>query len=148
MNPLTMKVYKAKRGILMTSLLLGFMAIPILYYFFDPRPFSERLRMLIPLLAPAAFLFWPYFDTRYQIEGKLLKYKSAYIRGEIEIASIKSIFKGKTMWVGIKPALATGGMIIRYNRFDDVYLAPLDNETLIIDLLTINPLIEVIPSKK
>nr|MBI1232157.1 hypothetical protein [Cytophagales bacterium] len=143
-----MKVYKARRGIMMTSILLGFIVTPLVFYFFDPQPFSERLRMLIPLMAPAIFIIWPYFDTRYQIDGQRLKYKSAFIKGEIEISKIRTILTGKTRWVGIKPALATGGMIITYNRYDDVYLAPVDDETLIKDLLAINPSIEVIRRKK
>ena len=48
------------------------------------------------------------------------------------------MIKGKTMWVGLKPALATGGIIIKYNRFDDIYLAPKNNEELIEDLLKLN----------
>jgi len=142
-----MKVYKAKKGALMSSFLLGILAVPIVLYFFDTAPFNERLKMLIPLLVPAILVIWPYFDTRYQIDGQILKYKSAYIKGEIEISKIRIILKGKTMWVGIKPALANGGMIIKYNRFDDVYLAPVDSETFIKDLKTINPSIQVISSK-
>ena len=73
----------------------------------------------------------------------MFKYKSAYIKGEIEINKIRSILKGRTRWVGIKPALATGGMIIKYNRFDDVYVAPVSNEALIRGLLAINENIQV-----
>ena len=129
----------------MTCILIGFIAVPLLFYLFDTQPFNERLKMLIPLLAPAILVIWPYFDTQYQIDGHLLRYKSGYIKGKIEVANIRTILTGKTRWVGIKPALATGGLIIQYNKFDDVYLAPEDSETLIKDLLVINPSIEVVP---
>ncbi len=143
-----MKTYKAKRGALVTGILLGILAIPVLTYFLDPRPFGERLDVLMPMLFPSIFIFWPYFDTRYQIDGQILKYRSAYIKGEIEIGKIRSILKGKTRWVGVKPALATGGLIVKYNRYDDVYVAPEDSESLIRDLLAINPAIQVISSGK
>jgi hypothetical protein len=33
---------------------------------------------------------------------------------------------------------------VKYNRYDDVYIAPEDSESLIADLLAINPNIQVI----
>lgn len=147
MNPLKMKTYKAKKGGLITCILLGILAVPLLTYLFDPRPFNERLNFLMIFLMPSTIIFWPYFDTYYQIDNQILKYKSGYIKGAIEIGFITNILKGKTRWVGIKPALATGGLIVKYNRYDDVYLAPEDSETFIKDLLSVNPSIQVIPSE-
>lgn len=57
----------------------------------------------------------------------------------MDIASITTILQGKTRWVGVKPALATGGLIVKYNRYDDVYIAPEDSDALIADLLATLP---------
>jgi len=138
-----MSVYKAKKGTLIKWVILMLMALPILVFFLDRQTFSERPFMLLLLLVPIVLIIWPYLDTQYQIDGQMFKYKSAYIKGEIEINKIRSILKGRTRWVGIKPALATGGMIIKYNRFDDVYVAPVSNEALIRGLLAINENIQV-----
>ena len=77
-------------------------------------------------------------NTYCKIQGDKLIYRSGFIHGEIDINNIKEIIKGKTMWVGLKPAFAIGGLIIKYNRFDDIYLAPKNNEELIEDLLKLN----------
>ncbi len=45
--------------------------------------------------------------------------------------------------VGLKPALAEKGLIIKYNKFDTIYIAPESNEELIKDLLAINTAILV-----
>jgi hypothetical protein len=37
-------------------------------------------------------------------------------------------------------------LIVKYNRYDDVYVAPEDSDNLIRDLLAINPAIKVISS--
>ena len=42
------------------------------------------------------------------------------------------------MWSGIKTALSTKGIIIKYNMYDEIYLAPENNNELISDLLKIN----------
>ncbi|MBD3628559.1 PH domain-containing protein [Cyclobacterium sp.] len=143
-----MKTYKAKKGHLMQGILLVLLVLPLAYGLFDTKPMKEKLRRIIPLTAPALFIIWPYLDTRYWIRGHSFYYKSGYIKGEIDIAGITTILKGKTRWVGVKPALATGGLIVKYNRYDDVYIAPEDSESLIADLLTINPAIQVIPPGK
>ncbi len=145
MQPLKMKTYKAKKGRLMKGILLTLLTLPLAYGLLDPKPMEEKLRRIIPLTAPALFIIWPYVATRYQIRGHTFYYKSGYIKGEIDIGSIRPILKGKTRWVGVKPALATGGLIVKYNRYDDVYIAPEASDALIADLLTINPSIQVTP---
>lgn len=72
-----------------------------------------------------------------------LYYRCAFFKGEIEIASIKELEVGATMYVGMKPALAFKGIIVKYGKFDDIYIAPENNEELVSDLLAINPSIVV-----
>ena len=92
---------------------------------------------------PFFLLIWIYFSTAYWIQDNHLHYRSAFIRGKINIIRINKIQLNKTLWVGLKPALATKGIIITYNRFDEVYVAPLSNASLTKALLEINPQIEV-----
>lgn len=60
------------------------------------------------------------------------------MKGEIEISKIREIIKGKTIWTGVRPALATKGLIIKYNKYNEVYIAPENNDKVIEDLLKIN----------
>jgi hypothetical protein len=72
-----------------------------------------------------------------------LIYRSGFVRGKIDILSVKEILKGKTMWSGLKPALATKGLVIKYNKYDEIYVAPESNDEMISDLLKINPEIKI-----
>src|SRR5690554_1462479 len=133
-----MKTYKANKNGPMTYLMIGYVGVLALLFFKDPNNFFEQTHWFIPFIFPFALGLWALVHTYYQIKDDKLIYRSGFIHGEIDINNIKEIIKGKTMWVGLKPALATGGLIIKYNRFDDIYLAPKNNEELIEDLLKLN----------
>jgi hypothetical protein len=107
---------------------------------------------LISKIYPAAVIvglviilfLWIWFDTYYQIRDKELFYKSAFIKGTISIDSIYEIERNKTMYSGLKPALATKGLIVKYNKYDDIYLSPKDADGFVAALLAVNPGIKVI----
>jgi len=128
----------------MKILIIGFTLLPIIIFFIDLKVFRENPFPLLILYLPLSILLWIYFDTYYIIDGQKLKYHSAFIKGEIEINTIKKIVKGKTVWVGIKPALASKGLIIKFKKFDEIYISPISNEMMISDLIEINPNINII----
>lgn len=109
----------------------------------DEYTFSEKPFILLPLLSSLILLFWIYFDTSYKIENNELIYRSGFIRGKIEIPIIKEILKGKTWWSGLKPALARNGLIIKFNKYDEIYIAPENNDELISDLIKLNSQIKI-----
>jgi hypothetical protein len=94
------------------------------------------------LCLPIGFSLWIWFGTGYEIsEGKLF-YKSGPFRGTIPISSINKIRKGGSFsFMGMKPALSPGGIIITYNKFEEIYLAPDDKKGFIEELLRTNPTI-------
>ena len=122
----------------MLYLMIGYVVMMVGIFFLDKETFFENRYLFFLIIVPSALILWPLLYTYYQIKDNKLIYRSGYIRGEIDINNIKEINKGKTRWIGLKPALATGGIIIKYNRFDDVYLAPQNNEELVKDLLKLN----------
>lgn len=98
---------------------------------------------ILPIFAPLAFLIWIWFDTYYKVENGVLKYKSAFIRGSISIAEIKKISTNTTFFVGLKPALSSKGLIIKFKKWDEIYISP-ENELLFFkELLKVNPSIEI-----
>lgn len=132
------KKYKAKKGWLIVATILFLIVLPIVLYLFeDENP--DLLTFLLIYSLPMGLLFWMYFDTSYQIVNEKLYYRCAFFKGEIEIATIKELEVGATMYVGLKPALAFKGIIIKYGKYDDIYVAPENNDELTNDLLTINP---------
>ena len=118
--------------------------LPILGKVFLKLPIFLSLILLSPLNILIGLLIWLYFDTYYQIENEELRYKSAFIKGKIDINTIKKVTSGETMLVGMKPALASKGLIILYNKYDEMYIAPESNNEVINDLLAINKNIVVI----
>ena len=117
--------------------------LPIAVFFLDKDTFTENLYLLLPLLIPLALVVWIYFDTFYKIEKHQLIYRSGFLRGRINISDIKEIVVNKTRWSGIKAAMVTKGLIIKYNNYDDIYIAPENNDELIADLLKINSEIKI-----
>lgn len=143
-----MKNYNPKKGWFIYTLILCFFAISIGLYLLDAETFNEKPLILLPLIVPLAGILWIYFDTRYWLENGVLYYKSAFIKGKIAVTEIHEIVKGETMWVGVKPAMAQGGLIIKYNKYKQVYLAPESNDELVDDLIELNPSIKVVSKEK
>jgi len=139
-----MKVYKASRKGFINYLLIGLLIFPVIIFFLDPDTLLRNPLILLAILSPLFLVSWIYFDTSYKIEHNILIYRSGFLRGKIEIPSIKEIIKGKTMWGGVKPALAKNGLVIKYNRYDEIYIAPQDKENLISHLVAINPEIIIV----
>jgi hypothetical protein len=138
-----MNIYKANRKGLINYLLIGFMILPVIVFFLDKNTFAEKPFILLPLWSPLILILWIYFDTFCKIEKNELIYRSGFLRGKIEIPNIKEILIGKTMWIGIKPALAINGLIIKFNKYDEIYIAPENNDRLISDLIKLNPEIKI-----
>jgi hypothetical protein len=89
------------------------------------------------------YLIWTLFDTFYTVDGNTLGYRSALINGTIPIDSITQVVKNKKMYSGLKPALSTKGVIVKYNKYDDIYLSPKDIDLFIDALRAVNPGIAV-----
>jgi hypothetical protein len=139
-----MKIYKASRKGFINYLLIGFLIFPIAIFYFEEKTFTQNPFILLLLLSPLILITWIYFDTSYKIENGKLIYRSGFLRGKIEIQKIREIITGKTMWSGRKPALAKKGLIIKFNKYDEIYIAPQNNKEMISDLLKVNPEINIV----
>ncbi|MGY6522460.1 MAG: PH domain-containing protein [Mongoliitalea sp.] len=142
-----MKTYKARKGKFITVLMILTALIAFIGAFNEADNFSRMMLTFVIWIIPFAIISWIYFDTSYQIANGFFSYRCAFIKGKIDIQKIKKVSSNTTLFSGIKPALATKGIVIFYNRFDEIYVAPENNEELIADLLKINPEIEVHTSK-
>lgn len=162
-----MSIHKANKKGFINSLLIGTALLPlVLFFLVDLNPLEkrtlsameiimeiiieiiiERPFILLPLWAPFGLILWSYLTTKYWIKDGHLQYTSAFLKGKIPVTSIRKVVKGKTMWVGLKPALAKNGLIIHYNRFDEIYMAPQSNDKMVAELLEIHPSIEIIEAK-
>ena len=95
------------------------------------------------LLLVCAFLLWSYYGTYYELPQKQIKHNCGPIKGKIEIKEIREVIKGKTLLVGLKPATARKGLIIKYGKFDEIYISPQTNDEFINRLLELNDAIKI-----
>ena len=84
------------------------------------------------------------FGTSYSLTSSFLNYKSGPLKGSIPLENIREIIKNKTLWVGLKPATARKGLIIKYNAYDEIYISPQDNEEFIKSILSYKADIKII----
>lgn len=103
---------------------------------------SDVLGLILVFIVAVLFL-WIWFGTSYTIKHDLLVYRCGPVRGTINIQSITVIEKGKTMWSGVKLALARKGLIIKYNTYDEIYISPKHADEFINRLTEINNRIKV-----
>lgn len=114
--------------------------------FFTPNQiWGEMFIPIIIVALCAIFILWILLDTKYVIKNSFLHYTSGPIRGKIDIYKINAIAHQKKWFVqsSLKPALGSKGLIIKYGKFDDIYISPKRKQEFIEALLEINPHIEI-----
>lgn len=90
-------------------------------------------------LAVSSLFAWIWFGTRYEIGDDLFIYRSGPVRGKIPIKKIKEITPHVRSWSGIRPALSFEYLKIRYNTYDDVFIAPKEEDKFIESMKEKNP---------
>jgi hypothetical protein len=129
--------------------LIGFITIGFFIGIILYRIFSDGIENYnfmwtdIFMLAVAGFLIWLGLGTNYELTQTELKYKSGPIRGKIEIDKIHEIIKGKTLWSGLKPATARNGLIVKYEKYNEIYISPKTNESFVKKILELNEKIKI-----
>lgn len=149
------KIYKSsvsKSTYLMFFLIVVVMILPLLLGEISVEDFrdSEILIYLgITALIIALFALIC-FGTYYKIENGFLYHRSGPFFGKMKISNIRKIkyHSGWIVPVTYRPATDTKGIIITYNKFDEVYFSPKELETFINELKSINPEIEFVNFKK
>ena len=82
--------------------------------------------------------------TKYKLTKENLSYRCGPFFGSIKVNDIKEIVVGKTLWVGMRPAKARKGLIVKYKKgFGEIYISPKTNESFVEELLKLNPEIKI-----
>ena len=87
----------------------------------------------------SSLLLWAYFGTKYELTKDSLVYKSAFLRGTIQLKRIHTIIKDATLLSGIKPATASKGLIVKFDKYEEIYISPDSNDSFLTHLKTLNP---------
>lgn len=134
-------IFSSKKDPLFFLFILCFLAFSLFLLFKLDSNFlnSETLAPFIIVVSSNLLLFWLFFGTFYIIKNNHIHFRSGPFFGKISCQNIRKIVSGKTLWVGYRPATARKGLIIYYNKFDEIYFSP-KNQTEFIELLTqLNP---------
>lgn len=83
--------------------------------------------------------------TQYKLNNGFMYWQSGPFFGKVDIKSIRKIEHHNGIFVPTiwKPALSQIGLIITYNKFDDIYISPEREAEFLKELLAINPSIEI-----
>lgn len=101
--------------------------------------------VFVPVLG---LLWWVFLGTWYGIEEGAFHYRSGPFTGTVPIKDIRKLELNITGYSGYKPAISTRGIILSYNKYDDMYISPFDNEVLANALKAINPEIVIVYANK
>jgi hypothetical protein len=103
------------------------LAIPLL---FQPLTKETAIGGAV-IFGSNGLLLWLWLGTSYTLSNTHLGWKSGPLSGSIPLKDIKKITVGKTLWVGMRPATALGGLIIHYQAYEEIYISPKDQEAFI-----------------
>lgn len=136
-----------------TYLMLFLLVLTMVFPFFFMEDLSVQdlkdIELLIYLgisFLVIGLVFWTIFGTYYRTDSEYLYHRSGPFFGKLKISSVRKITCHSGWYVPVlyKPATDKTGLIIAYNKFDEIYFSPKQQDMLIADLLSINPEIEVV----
>ncbi|QXP79654.1 MULTISPECIES: PH domain-containing protein [Winogradskyella] len=139
--------FESKKDMLFSVIILGlnaFFITIIVIGLINGEIKQQEYWPLIVIFGVVILIFWLFFGTNYKLTKQDgLIYKCGPLKGQIKIEDITQIIKGKTLWVGLKPATSRNGLIIKYNKYDEIYISPKTNETFIKKILKLNSNIKI-----
>lgn len=133
-----MTKFKSNRKGLIVWIQLGLVLLQAYIVFADWPKIQDDPYRALPLLIVIGLYLWFYLQTYYTITSDKLYYRCAFIYGEIELNKIKTIEVGRKMFIGFRPALAYGGLVIKYNTYDEIYISPESNDDFIQAIKSVN----------
>ncbi len=103
----------------------------------------SNFSILLLSLIVTIFFLWIWFGTYYQLDDEYFMYHSGPLKNKIPINKIIKIKKNVRSFFGMRPALSFNYLQIKYNTYDEVFIAPEDEGKFIADLINKNPKITI-----
>lgn len=131
-----MKIYKSKVD--------KWLGLPLIYPIFKSIQsiFDGEMFGYLALIGIIFVILFVSKTTRYIISEDKLNIKSMWIvNDKIEINSIRKIEKSNSILSA--PALSLDRLVIKYNKFDEIYISPKEKQLFVNEVIKINPNIEV-----
>ena len=89
------------------------------------------------------FLLTLLHRTSYELNKSHLIYRASFLTGSIELENINEIVVGKTMWMGLRIATARKGLIIKFGKYEEIYISPDSNKSFVEKLVELNPKVNI-----
>ncbi len=124
-----MKNYEPKKDL---NFGLLFFACPLFTWFL--MLIVQNFFLFCIATAITLLFVWIWFGTIYKTDEKFISYKSGPFRGKVPIAEIKEIKANVTSWIGMRPALSFKYLKIRYNNYNELFIAPRNSIDFIEDI--------------
>ena len=140
------KIFKSRKDQLFIWIIIIVVSIMLILSISDIILSGLQLESFILLcinLAVSTLLFWIFFGTKYELDKKEIKYFCGPFKGKILIYDIKEIKKNTTKWVGLKPATARKGLVIKHKKDDEIYISPDSNDAFIKEILKLKANIKI-----
>jgi len=103
----------------------------------------DKVLVNVFIIALVTLLFSMLYGTYYQLIDGYLIYRTGPFGGKIKAEDIKEIYPNKVLYVGFRPAVSTKGLVLKYFKYEDLYISPKRKEEFIEELLKLNPEIKV-----
>lgn len=134
--------FKSRKDNFFTIVILGtigILLITTISFWLDSNSTLFAVLNTVICGAISALLLWMFYGTGYTLSSHSLHYFSGPIKGSIKIDDIKTLEIGQTKYVGLKIATARKGIVVHYNKYDEIYISPSDNDIFAKALAISNP---------
>ena len=126
--------FKAAKDIKLGIVLFCTPAIIWIAMLFIPNLVLAIIALLLTLL-----FTWCWFETFYIIDEENVYYRSGPFRGKVPVKNIRQLNPNATSWAGVRIALKFRYLRILYNTYDEVFIAPQEQDRFIETLMKMNP---------
>jgi hypothetical protein len=135
--------FYSKKGIVVGTILWGMVVLMVSSLFMTPGSLvdGDKLLAAIIVVAVSAFIGWFWFNTYYEIEGRILKIVAGPIRSKVEIKSITTIKRSRNLLSS--PALSLIRLQVKYGKWNYALISPKNEELFCKRLKEINPKIDI-----
>ena len=134
-------IYKSKKDILVGIVIWG-VALFLLYSVYEAVFIEVNILGAVVMTALLVLLIIFWFRTIYKIEGDMLHIYYGPFRFKVKISEITSIRHAKNIFTG--PALSIERIEITYSNYNVIQISPKEKETLVKQLMQMNPNIKIL----
>ncbi|SFT45757.1 PH domain-containing protein [Lishizhenia tianjinensis] len=133
-------VFKSRIDTFFAGLMFLLLALFVWVFYMEviqpdsPESFVGSICLGITMLC----ILWFSLTCKYTLENNVLRYSWGPMKGSLLINTITHIERNTMLWSGIRPATARKGLVIKYEKYNEIYISPKNEDEFIQELLKRN----------